>query len=159
MISNMKNTVYQKYKNAETFIESLGNIRDVDFFQGTSNPDHHFKRAQHLLKLAGNPDKGLKIIHVAGTSGKGSVVNYLYNILQNAGFKVGAHFSPFISVATEKIQINNKFIAAAEFTKLVEEIKPIIKKLSENSYITYKANFTHESAIGPIKEVFGVDYK
>ena len=121
-------TIYQKYKNAEAYLESLGNIRSVDFFQGTSNPDHHFKRTKLLLKLGGNPDKGLKIIHVAGTSGKGSVVNYIYNILQKTGFNVGAHFSPFVSVATEKIQINGKFISMKDFVELVEEIKPVIEK-------------------------------
>ena len=123
--------ILQQYKNAEAYLESLGNMSDVNFFQGTSNPDHHFQRAKYLLKLGGNPDKSLKIIHVAGTSGKGSVVNYIYNILQRAGLKVGAHFSPFVSVATEKIQINNKFISMKDFVELVEEIKPIIKKCHE----------------------------
>lgn len=125
------NSLFQQYRAAEDFLESLGNMNTVNFFAGTSNPAHHFARAKHLLKLAGNPDRGLKIIHVAGTSGKGSTANYIYNILQKAGFKVGAHFSPFVSVATEKIQINGRFISAREFVDLVEEIKPIIQKCHE----------------------------
>ena len=113
-------TIYNQYKLAEEFVESIGNMSDVNFHAGTSNPDFHFKRAKHLLKLAGNPDRGQKIIHVGGTSGKGSTVNYIYNILQNAGHKVGAHFSPFVSVSTEKIQINGKYISMKEFVELVE---------------------------------------
>lgn len=124
--------LFQEYRAAEDFLESLGNMTNVNFFNGTSNPEHHFARAKHLLKLAGNPDHGLKIIHVAGTSGKGSTANYIYNILQRAGFKVGGHFSPFVSVATEKIQINGRFISAREFVDLVEEIKPIIQKCHES---------------------------
>src|SRR6056297_820660 len=124
----MSQTLLKKFQQAENYIESLGNIRNVNFHQGTSNPKHHFKRARLLLKLAGNPDKKLKIIHVAGTSGKGSTVNHLSDILQKSNFKVGAHFSPFVGVSTEKIQINNKFISAKEFLDLVEEIKPIIEK-------------------------------
>ena len=123
--------LFEQYKSAENFLESLGNMSNVNFFAGTSNPENHFARAKHLLKLAGNPDHGLKIIHVAGTSGKGSTANYIYNILQKAGFKVGGHFSPFVSVATEKIQINGRFISAREFVDLVEEIKPIIQKCHE----------------------------
>ena len=123
--------LFEQYKSAENFLESLGNMSNVNFFAGTSNPEHHFARAKHLLKLAGNPDHGLKIIHVAGTSGKGSTANYIYNILQRAGFKVGGHFSPFVSVATEKIQINGQFISAREFIDLVEEIKPVIQKCHE----------------------------
>ncbi|MFA6537625.1 MAG: Mur ligase family protein, partial [Patescibacteria group bacterium] len=72
--------------------------------------------------------KKLKIIHVAGTSGKGSTANNIYQILQKAGYKVGGHFSPFVSVSTEKIQINNRFISTDEFVNLVEKIKPIIEK-------------------------------
>lgn len=123
--------LYQQYKAAEVYIESLNNITRVDFFAGTSNPRTHFARAQHLLKLAGQLDKSLKIIHVAGTSGKGTVVNLIYNILREAGYKVGAHFSPFVSVATEKIQINNRFISPREFIDLVDEIKPIIERCAK----------------------------
>ncbi|MBU1132248.1 hypothetical protein KKC32_03325 [Patescibacteria group bacterium] len=118
----------KQYLAAEAYLDSLANLTETNFFAGTSDPDHHFKRARHLLKLAGNPDKSFKIIHVAGTSGKGSTCNYIYQILQKAGFKTGAHFSPFVSVATEKIQVNNKFISAGEFIELVEHIKPIIDK-------------------------------
>ena len=122
---------YKKYHEAETYLQSIGNMSNVNFFEGTSNPEHHFARAKYLLKLAGNPDKGLKIIHVAGTSGKGSVVNYIYNILQKAGYRVGAHFSPFISVSTEKAQINNRHISEKDFIELVEQIKPIMQKCHE----------------------------
>ena len=127
--------LYQAFLNAEKYLDSLGNLKTINFFDGTSDPNHHFKRAQHLLKLAGQPDKAFKIIHVAGTSGKGTVSNQIYNILQSAGYKVGAHFSPFVSVSTEKIQINNKFISLQEFVDLVEEAKPIIEKC----YRTYDA--------------------
>jgi dihydrofolate synthase / folylpolyglutamate synthase len=123
--------LFQKFQAAENYLESLSNLTDVNFFAGTSDPKFHFARAKYLLKLAGNPDKKLKIIHIAGTSGKGSVVNHIYNILQTAGHKVGAHFSPFVSVPTEKIQINNKHISVKDFIDLVEQIKPIIQKCHE----------------------------
>lgn len=122
---------YQKFNEALDYLESLGNLTDANFFAGTSDPNFHFNRAKHLLKLAGQPDKGLKIIHVTGTSGKGSTCNLIYNILQAAGHKVGAHFSPYVSVATEKIQINNKFISTTELIDLVDEAKPIIQKCYE----------------------------
>ena len=124
----MKTTTFKNYQNSIQFLESLGNTTNINFHLGTSNPEHHFKRAKLLLKLADNPDKNLKIIHVAGTSGKGTTVNLIYNILQKTGFKVGAHFSPFVSVATEKIQINGKFFSKQELVELVEEVKPIKDK-------------------------------
>jgi dihydrofolate synthase / folylpolyglutamate synthase len=128
----MNLSLYQKYKSAEAYFESLQNLTQENFFKkGQSNPEHFFKRAQKLLELAGHPDKAYKIIHVTGTSGKGSTCNYIAQILINAGFKVGAHYSPFVSVATEKIQVNGKLISAEDFIDLVEEMKPIIQKCSD----------------------------
>ncbi|MFH0814617.1 MAG: hypothetical protein V1902_00780, partial [Candidatus Falkowbacteria bacterium] len=60
---------FQRYKHAVRFLESLPNMTNIDFHAGMSDPNHHFNRMKHLLKLAGNPDKGMKIIHIAGTSG------------------------------------------------------------------------------------------
>ena len=122
---NMNAPSYKKYQSAEKYLESFGGQAASAF-----NTDFSLSRMRLLLQLTGKPDRKLKIIHVAGTSGKGSVSNYLYNILQKAGFKVGAHFSPFVSVATEKIQVNNKFISAKAFIKLINELKPIIAECS-----------------------------
>ncbi|KKQ80456.1 MAG: FolC bifunctional protein [Parcubacteria group bacterium GW2011_GWC2_38_7] len=127
----MKTELYALYLDAINYLESLGNLKEKDFFAGTKDPRPQLARMKHLLKLAGNPDRGLKIIHVTGTSGKGSTSNYIYNILQSAGYKVGAHFSPYVSVPTEKIQINNKFISAVELIALIDEAKPIITKCYE----------------------------
>lgn len=123
--------LYKKYKQAEKYFESLGNLSDENFFVGKADPAYLIKRAKLLLKLAGQPDLAYKIIHVAGTSGKGSTVNYISQILENAGYKVGATYSPFVSVATERIQINNKLISVNDFVDLVQDMKPIIKKCHE----------------------------
>lgn len=127
----MQTELYAKYLDSINYIDSLGNLKEKDFFAGTKNPRPQLERMKHLLKLAGNPDRGLKIIHITGTSGKGSTTNYIYNILQCAGYKVGAHFSPYVSVPTEKIQINNKFISVTELIGLIEETKPIIQRCYE----------------------------
>ena len=47
------------------------------------------ERAGKLLELLGNPDKNLKIIHIAGTNGKGSVCSYIDDILKKSGYKTG----------------------------------------------------------------------
>ncbi|KKR07648.1 MAG: FolC bifunctional protein [Parcubacteria group bacterium GW2011_GWC2_39_14] len=127
----MKTELYAQYLEALNYIDSLGNLKAKDFFTGTKNPRPQLERMKHLLKLAGNPDRGLKIIHITGTSGKGSTTNYIYNILQCAGHKVGAYFSPSVSVPTEKIQINNKFISVSDLIELIEQIKPIVQRCYE----------------------------
>ena len=48
-----------------------------------------------LCKIIGNPQKFIKTIHVAGTNGKGSVCNMIYNIYKKNGYKVGLFTSTF----------------------------------------------------------------
>ena len=118
----------QRYKHAVAFLESLQNLTGVDFHAGNSNPGHHFARMKHLLKLAGNPDKGMKIIHIAGTSGKGTVTNLIHQILWKAGYKTGVHVSPYAATPLEKLQINGRFISPKNFADTVDRIKPILEK-------------------------------
>ena len=47
------------------------------------------ERMTKLLELLGNPQEQLKVIHVAGTNGKGSVCRYLYSVLQENGYRTG----------------------------------------------------------------------
>ena len=60
------------------------------------------------LQRLGNPDKNLKIIHVAGTNGKGSVCAYLRCILEEAGYKVAVFTSPHL------VDVRERFIVAGE---------------------------------------------
>lgn len=60
-----------------------------------------------LLETAGNPEKDYKIIHIAGTNGKGSIAAYLSTILTLAGYKTGLFTSPHLMRFNERICINN----------------------------------------------------
>ena len=61
-----------------------------------------------LCNLFGNPQEKLKIIHIGGTNGKGSVSNMLASVLQEAGFKTGLYNSPHLIDFTERIKINGE---------------------------------------------------
>jgi len=79
---------------------------------------------EQLLDLLGNPHKDLKVIHVAGTNGKGSTSSFMHNVLKTAGYKVGLYTSPYIEEFTERIQINGKKIdkqRLADITLVVKE--------------------------------------
>ncbi len=84
------------------------------------------KRTRYFLDLAGSPDKGMKIIHVTGTAGKGSVSNLLHNILMADGKKVGSFTSPFVSSTIEKIRVNDLYIDADRFAQIIERFIPLI---------------------------------
>ncbi|MEW6557158.1 MAG: folylpolyglutamate synthase/dihydrofolate synthase family protein [Elusimicrobiota bacterium] len=76
-------------------------------------------RIRKFLCRLDSPQDKLKIIHIAGTNGKGSVAAYISTILQNAGYKVGLYTSPHLLDIRERIQINNKKITKKDFTQFV----------------------------------------
>src|SRR5262245_66447333 len=59
-----------------------------------------------LARLAGDPHKKLRFIHVAGTNGKGSVCAMLESIYRRAGLRVGLFTSPHLVSFTERIQVD-----------------------------------------------------
>ena len=64
-----------------------------------------------ICEILDNPQNKLKFIHVAGTNGKGSVCNFLYNIYQKAGYKVGLFTSPHLIDFRERIVVGEKEIS------------------------------------------------
>ncbi len=87
-------------------------------------------RTEELLKLMGNPEKGLKCIHIAGTNGKGSTASMSASILQQAGYKVGLYTSPYIFKFHERMQINGEMISDEELVELVEWVKPLAQSMA-----------------------------
>lgn len=73
--------------------------------------DHpRLERMEELLNRLGRPEQDLKIIHVAGTNGKGSVCTFIAAILEAAGYKVGRYISPTLYDYRERIQMNGVYI-------------------------------------------------
>jgi len=87
------------------------------------------ERISYLTNSLGNPQDCYKVVHVAGTNGKGSVCRYLENILKQNGYKVGVYTSPHIQSIKERITINNRQITENEIICLVEKVKPIAEQL------------------------------
>lgn len=77
----------------------------------------------YLLNEMGNPHGQLKIIHVAGTNGKGSTTAFIASILRQAGYKVGMFISPYLEEFSERIQINGNNIDDQSLINITMEIK------------------------------------
>ncbi|WZL74445.1 bifunctional folylpolyglutamate synthase/dihydrofolate synthase [Clostridiaceae bacterium 35-E11] len=78
----------------------------------------------YLLELMGNPQEELKVIHVAGTNGKGSTSSFIHSVLMTQGYKVGLYTSPYLEEFTERMRINGKNIpkeVLAEITTFIKE--------------------------------------
>ncbi|GBD36870.1 Folylpolyglutamate synthase [bacterium HR36] len=81
------------------------------------------ERMQALLARLGHPQDRLRIIHIAGSKGKGSTAAMLAAILQAAGYRTGLFTSPHLCRVEERVQVNGQCITPRELTQLMREIE------------------------------------
>lgn len=113
-----------KYEDAMKYITEVGNF----------GSNYGLKRTFRLLELLGNPQNKIKLIHIAGTNGKGSTTAMISKILMGNGYKVGMYTSPFLEEFEERIQINRVNIPKEKLANLMDELKIAVDKVIEEGY-------------------------
>lgn len=123
----------------------------VAFLHSLHHPSYETKDGKHhqwpqrkmidFCEFLGNPQNELKIIHVAGTNGKGSCVSIISSYLQLSGFKVGVYMSPEVLDIKERIQINGELISMEYvelfYEKVIKYSRISVYKNEYNSFDTY----------------------
>lgn len=89
-------------------------------------------RMRALLRALGDPQRGRKFVHVAGTNGKGSTCACIASVLRAAGYRVGLNTSPYLMTFHERIQVNGALISDEELASLAEEIRPAAEAMAEH---------------------------
>ena len=92
------------------------------------------ERFQALLHRLGDPQARLKVVHIAGTKGKGSTAAMAASVLGAAGGRVGLYLSPYVYDVRERIQINGAMISRADFARWVTAIQPHVAALEETEH-------------------------
>ncbi|MEI6815964.1 MAG: folylpolyglutamate synthase/dihydrofolate synthase family protein [Bacteroidota bacterium] len=87
-----------------------------------------------LLNHFGNPHKGMKTVHIAGTNGKGSTSHMLASILQMSGYKTGLYTSPHLKDFRERIRVDGKMVGKMYVVNFVNENKGILKKIKPSFF-------------------------
>src|SRR3989442_2948852 len=103
----------------------------LDFWFGRINyeqlaplpSDLKLDRMAALLERLGDPQRRLRIVHVAGSKGKGSTSAMLAAILQRGGWRVGLFTSPHLQAVEERIQLDGVPIGREELSGLMAEIQ------------------------------------
>jgi len=90
-----------------------------------------------LADLAGQPQKQLRFIHVAGTNGKGSTCAMLESIYRHAGWRTGLFTSPHLVTFGERIQVNRQVIPETEIIRLVQQMQPLLACFSAEEHPTF----------------------
>lgn len=124
------------YQEALAYLDSLINyekINDYDYKKSLK-----LERMESFSRRFGDPHKGIKMIHVGGTKGKGSVSSFVNSILMEAGYKVGLYTSPHLFTFRERIRINGEPIKEEDAANLIAEIRPHVEAMEkENNEPTY----------------------
>jgi len=79
-------------------------------------------RLRRFLATIGNPHLGYPIVHVGGTSGKGSTSTAIAAILTAAGYRTGLHTSPYLQTPAEKLQVGGRLVEPQMYVSLIDEI-------------------------------------
>lgn len=101
-----------------TYEETVSYLLDIPKFTKKNDLNHTRK----LLHNLGNPGDQMKVIHVAGTNGKGSVCAYLNSVLRTAGYSVGMFTSPHLECVNERFQINGKNVENEQLVHAFERV-------------------------------------
>ncbi len=94
-------------------------------------------RLRAFLRFLGDPAAGIPKVHVGGTSGKGSTTTAIAAILTAAGYRTGVHTSPYLQVASEKLQVDGELIEADVFVRLVDYLLDRLAAFPDADHITY----------------------
>ena len=92
-----------------------------------------------LLDYLHNPEEDLKMIHIAGTNGKGSTAAFISSILIQKGYRVGVFTSPHLIKFNERIRVNSNFITDLEILEFLDANKSAIKKIQSTFFETTTA--------------------
>ena len=121
----MSGDFFMNYEEAVAYIEETPKFT-------TKNKLEHTKECLHRL---GNPQNKFRVVHVAGTNGKGSTCAFLTSVLREAGYSCGLFTSPHLVVINERFQINEKNIDNDTFLHAFQKVKKLADELvAEGSY-------------------------
>lgn len=92
-------------------------------------------RAAELMERVGNPQNDLKFVHIAGTNGKGSTLEYIANALIISGYKTGEFTSPYVTHFTDRIRINSAEIDEKSLGEICEFVR---ERVAEREYSQFE---------------------
>ena len=127
------------YEEAEAYINS------VPKFTSKNKPEN----TMELIRRLGHPERHMKVIHVAGTNGKGSVCAFLSSMLTEGGKRTGLFTSPHLVKINERFQINNEPVSDEIFLDAYERVMKLVEEMQKDGFY-HPAYFELLFAIGMV---------
>ncbi len=139
---------FKNYKEVMDFLFQGPDLERLTSKKKYCLPHFNLERVEKLLSQAGNPQKGLKVIHVAGTKGKGSTATMIAQFLEEAGFRVGLFTSPHLIHLEERIRINGATIPKEGVCQLLGRLRGFVEGERERDIHNSPTFFEILTALG-----------
>lgn len=121
----------------EDIMENFDQYYEFILNRGSTNGGHSLEKIKSLLEYFDNPQDKIKVIHIAGTNGKGSTANMIANTLSRKN-RVGLFTSPYMTKINEAISISGVDISDEDFAEIIDRLKKPLEELDKkglhNSY-------------------------
>lgn len=121
--------IFADYTSARHYLEPFAQVSGV-----AATPAFALERTKALMNALGNPQNALPVIHLAGTSGKGSTATILAKLLQAHGLRVGLGLSPHVRTLLERIQIDGAQVDEATFCRVLGEMVSTITAMQTSEW-------------------------
>lgn len=112
-----------------TYQEATEFILSIPKFTSKNKPEH----TRLFLQYLGHPERHFKVIHVAGTNGKGSVCAYLDAMLRAQKKRVGLFTSPHLVKINERIVVDGEMLSDAQFLSVFEKVQSAVGRMQEEN--------------------------
>lgn len=121
------------YNAALAYIEAFIDYeRSPDFARQTRF--YNLNRISLLLEQLGNPQEKLRVIHIAGSKGKGSTAALIASVLTRAGYKTGLFTSPHLITPRERCRIDDELISESDIASYIDKLRPAIDAVSASEF-------------------------
>ena len=119
----------EKYKTKiNEILEKIFNMRTINKRITKESLNQNNEKLKKIYELLGKPCENKKIVHIAGTNGKGSTATFLENIFFAAGYSVAKFTSPHILRFNERILVNKEMISDEDVVKYCEAVMNVLEE-------------------------------
>jgi len=125
------------YEEALKYLDSFINYENRDLY--SYKDSFKLTRMERLADILGNPQDGIKSIHIAGSKGKGSTSAITHSILKSAGFKTGLYTSPHLQSFRERIRIDDSLISESDIARFSGQVKTAVSRMGDDKPTFFEA--------------------
>ena len=118
---------FGSFQEAVDFLEKAVNYEKRVSWKYTDKA-FDLRRMEELLAQLGDPHRKLRVIHIAGTKGKGSTAALIAACLQAAGYRTGLHTSPHLVSVCERMAVDGRAIEETDFCRLLDVVRVYIQR-------------------------------